>query len=187
MPRSITRSITGSITRSVINKMLIGLSLLLVTGSVGYGVYRKTTNSARPKPNILQSIFTSKGVTNRIIRIELKYDQVKTHGEEVEIKAYVTMPFSYSAILNYKWKLGEGVSIADGALTGQIGQLVKAEPQLITLRVKGFGQESNHQIGFEVIGERAEQTLYGDAMIASDLEDTFENTVQNVERLKANQ
>ena len=176
-----------SITDSAKNKILICLSLLVVTGTVSYAVYRKTTHLSRPKPFILQSIFTSKGVTTRIIQIELKYDQVKTHNEDVEIKAYVTMPFSYSAALNYKWKLGEGVSSTEGALTGQLSHLLKGEPQLITLRVKGFGQESNHQVGFEVIGERAEQKLYGDAMIASDLEDTFENTVQNVERLKANQ
>ena len=176
-----------SITNSVKNKILICLSLLIVMGSVSYAVYRKTTQSSRPKPFLLQSVFTSKGVTTRIIQIELQYEQVKTHNEDIEIKAYVTMPFSYSSALNYKWKLGEGVSITEGALTGQLNNLVKGESQLITLRVKGFGQESNHQIGFEVIGERAEQKLYGDAMIASTLEDTFENTVQNVERLKANQ
>lgn len=168
-------------------KILMGIGGLLLTVSVGYGVYVKTSASPRPKTFILQSIFTSKGVTNRIIQVELKYETVKTHNEEVEIKALVSMPFSYSSPLNYKWKLSEGVTITDGSLAGQIDGLVKGEPKMITLHVKGFGLESNHQIGFEVMGQRAEQAVYGDAMIASNLEDTFENTVQNVERLKANQ
>ena len=168
-------------------KMLMTMGLLLVVTSVGYGVYRKTSTSVRRKPFVLQSIFTSKGAATRIIQIDLQYDSVKTHSEDVEIKAFVSMPFSYSPVLHYKWKLGEGVIVTNGSLTGQITNLVKGEPQLITLNVKGFGLESNHQVGFEVIGSQSAQKLYGDAMIASNLEDTFENTVQNVERLKAEQ
>jgi hypothetical protein len=161
--------------------------LLLITGAVGYWTYHKTSGTPKASPFILQSVFTSKGVTTRVIQIELKYDSVKSHSEEVEIKALVSMPFNYSSTLNYKWKLGEGVSVTEGSVSGEIENLIKGEPRIVVLRVKGFGQESNHHIGFEVSGNRSDQVLYGDALIASDLENTFENTVQNVERLKANQ
>lgn len=172
--------------RPVIPRLVTAL-LLLVTASVGYWTYHKTSAAPKKSPFILQSIFTSKGVTTRLIQIELQYDKVKSHNEEVEVKALVSMPFNYPSALNYKWKFGEGVSVTEGAVTGQIENLNKGEPRIITLHVKGFGQESNHQIGFEVTGNRSGQVLYGDALIASDLENTFENTVQNVERLKANQ
>lgn len=170
-----------------VTSRILTAALVLITGSVGYWTYHKTRTAPKKSPFILQSVFTSKGVVNRLIQIELQYETVKTHGEVAEIKALVSMPFNSPSTLNYKWKLGEGVSITEGSESGQIENLIKGESRIITLHVKGFGQESNHQIGFEVTGNRSGQALYGDAMIASDLENTFENTVQNVERLKANQ
>lgn len=174
--------------RPLIKKILFGLGVLIVIGAVSSMTYFKTRHSASlPKGYFPQSIFTSKGMSARTIQVTIKAGEAAKHDEVVEVQASVTMPFTYSGELNYRWKFGDGVTQMDGVANGQIQNLIKGEAQVITIKVKGFGRESNHQLGFEVNGNNGGYAIYGDALIASDLENTFENTVQNVERIKANQ
>ena len=58
------------------------------------------------------------------------------------------------------------------------------ESKKISISVTGFSKENNHHIGFEIYGIKNGKNVYGDALIASDIENTFENVVQNVEKIK---
>ena len=127
------------------------------------------------------------GVVNRIIQLKLKFTEAKLNSEKVKVTAEVSMPFDFSEKLYFKWKLGPDVVLAEGELTGSIDGVLKNEVKKVTFTVTGFSKENNHQIGFEIYGIKKGKNVYGDALIASDLENTFENIVQNVEKIKASQ
>lgn len=142
---------------------------------------------SRVSPGFLQSKFTSKGVVNRIVQIELNFTEAAMNSEKAEISAEVRMPFDFNEKLYFKWHLGPDVILSAGELTGEIQGLLKGLPQKLHLTVTGFSKENNHHIRLEVRGTRNGKNIYGDALIASDLENTFENTVQNVEKIKSSQ
>lgn len=136
--------------------------------------------------NFLESKFTSRGVINRIIQLRLNFNSVKLNSEKTEIIANVNMPYDFKDKLYYKWKLSEGVVLSAGQqLEGELNGLLKNEHKNIKLEVTGFSQEINRQIRFEIFGLKNGQQIYADALVASNLENTFENIVQNVEKIKA--
>ena len=137
------------------------------------------------KKSFLQSEFSGHGVVNRIIRLKLNFENAKSDSEQVAVTAQISMPFEYTDKLFFKWKLGENVVLASGQLTGEVNSVLKDEKKTITIFVTGFSKEINHHIGFEVSGIKNGKTIFADALIASDLENTFENTVRQVEKIKA--
>lgn len=166
---------------------------LSLTGAVLVGALMILKNRHDPlaafknKPPLLLSSFTTGGSAQKILNVEIKYDEVATNNDTAEIKAFITLPFSYQHPLKYKWKLGEGVEIIEGSTEGQVLELFAKQAYLLSIKVKGFSKQTNHHIGFEIFGQTQGRGIYGDALIASDKENTFENTVQNVERLKASE
>lgn len=171
-------------------RLLFSVLCLIALSSVSFFLAKRqgwftAQTTLRPQP--LQSVFTSKGVSNRILRVHLYSDKVNTNAEEVEVKATISMPFDYNGVLNFKWKLGEGVSADNNYLQGQLENLRAGEEQSVTLKVKGFSLQENHHVGFEIIGTLNGRRIHGDSLLASDMENTFENTVQNVERIKSEQ
>lgn len=170
--------------------LILGFTFTAIL-ALGTLAYIKNSHDPRAafkkKPPLLLSSFTNGGTAQKILNVEVKYEEVQSNSEVAEIKAYVTLPFSYQHPLNYKWKLGEGVEIVEGGLSGQVSELTGQQAHLISIKVKGFSKEKNHHIGFEIFGQTQGRGIYGDALIASDLENTFENTVQNVERIKASE
>ncbi|MEQ1723740.1 MAG: hypothetical protein ABL930_11230, partial [Pseudobdellovibrio sp.] len=128
---------------------------------------------------------TPEGVVNRDIQIDFAADSVENDSDTAQVYVKLIMPFDFDADLNYTWKLSEGVSLLDGNLKGQLKGLKKNEPQTITISVKGFSKKVNRQIGFEVYGTKNGHKIYGDIIMASDKENTFEDIVQNVEKIKA--
>lgn len=169
-----------------IKKYSLIVLLILLFSLVGYYTKNKYFSSVVPKiPHFLQSQFSSKGIVDRVIQLKLNFTTVQSNSEIAEVVAQVQMPFDYKDKLYFKWKLGEGVVLSEGELSGELNGLLKNEPKKIYLKVTGFSQEINHQIGFEIFGMRNNKKIYADALVASNLESTFENTVQNVEKIKA--
>jgi len=169
-------------------------SILVLASGLSIYIFTNIKPSSRNSAAFLQSKFTSKGIINRLIQIKLNFSKAKADSEKVEISANVSMPFDFNEKLYFKWQLGPDVILAEGELSGEINGLLKTENKKIFLTVKGFSKESNHHIRFEVRGAindaqsaKYGKNIYGDALIASDFENTFENTVQNVERIKATQ
>lgn len=169
-----------------VKKCTLIILLLLIFGVVGH--YSKNLDvsfQSSKAPRFLQSQFSSKGVVDRVIQLKLNFETVQSNSEMAEVVAHIQMPFDFKDKLYFKWKLGEGVVLSVGELSGELNGLLKNEPKKIYLKVTGFSQEINHQIGFEIFGIRNNKKIYADALVASNLESTFENTVQNVEKIKA--
>ena len=161
--------------RLIIKKLLIASTpLLLILFMISYWSNHQAVHNT--KPEILRSQFSSEGNGYRIVSIQLDYTKVTTNKEAVEVKAFVTMPFSYNEKLKYRWRLGQDVELIAGALEGELENLIKGEAKVISLRVKGFSFETNRHIRLEVVGQNKTRAIYGDALIASDFENTFENT-----------
>lgn len=154
----------------------------------GHYVNEKYFKGPHAKPLPPQSVFTSKGVSTRLLKVILNYESVATDAETAEVTAKVSMPFDYNSDLNFRWKLGEGVTLAEGsAERGVIRGIRAGEEVEIKIKVKGFSLAQNHHIAFEINGSLNGRNIHGQALIASDAENTFENTVQNVEQIKASQ
>lgn len=167
-------------------KILGGITLiLLITVSI-YKFY--FVSSYKPvSPNFIPSLFTTAPNSNRIISIKLLAEPVQTDSEINNLTAHISMPFEFIGDLHYKWSLGEGVTLQNGDLSGKFENLSKDEVKSINLSVRGFSKETNHHIKFEVYAVKNQKRIYGEALVASDRENTFENTVQNVEKIKSEQ
>ncbi|AGH96525.1 hypothetical protein [Pseudobdellovibrio exovorus] len=135
--------------------------------------------------DIPRSQFSSKGVVNRVIQVKITHENVKKNSDKNAIQAEVSIPFDFNGPLSYRWKIGENVTVIEGELTGQLSELRKESPAKFKIVVTGFSLESNHHVGFEILGEQSGHRISGDSLIASDPESTFENVVQNVEKIKA--
>lgn len=168
------------------NKIIISsaLSVLVAVGIITF-VYKKPSHTERPQR--LTSMFSSKGVGDRIINLAMHADEVKTNEESAEVTVDISMPFSFDSSVYYKWKLGEGVSLIEGSQSGQLAGISHTEPLKLSIKVTGFSKQINHQVGFEIYGLKNGRKIYGDSIIASDKESTFEDIVQNVEKIKASQ
>ena len=164
-----------------------GLTLFLGVAVITGFVYYKNNffEKKETKHFINTSVFSSKGIVTRTINVKLNAEAGENDNDNVEVIAVVSVPFNISEKLNYRWKLGEGVTLQNGELSGSVEQLVQLSPTVFKINVYGFSKKKNHQIGFEIIGLKNGKKLIGDALIASDFENTFENIVQNVEKLKA--
>lgn len=157
----------------------------LIYSGVRYFSTRSLSSALKPSPP--QSIFTSKGVSARLLSVLLEAEKVQNDNESVEVIARIKMPFDFPHDLNFKWQLGEGVTLVEGAAVGVIHEMRADQEVEIKIKVKGFSLSQNHHIGFDINGSSNGRNIHGDSLIASDIENTFENTVQNVEQIKASQ
>ena len=139
------------------------------------------------KMSYIPSIFASKGMGDKVLQVNLRHDDVQLNSETAEVIAEISMPFSFDEKLTFRWKTGPGVQVIEGALSGEVSGLSAGVTKILRLRVKGFSKQENHHIAFEILGKKNDRSIYGEGFTASDLENTFENTVQNVERIKASQ
>lgn len=163
------------------------LTVPVVILGAGYLIFKPKNSTDKPHRVFLQSSYTSKGMVDRVIQIKLNYPEAKSNLEKIEITAEVQMPFNFDEKLHYRWRLGQDVIHKEGHLIGEINGLSGNESKKIYLTVSGFSKETSRQIKFEIYGFKDGKSIYGDSIISSDLDNTFENTVQNVERIKASE
>lgn len=166
-------------------KMGIIGSALLVSAILTFFYFQITKVSQPVRAQFLQSKFTGKGVVDRVIKLKLNAGKASSNSEKVEISAEFKLAFDFDEQLHYRWKLGQDVILVDGALSGQVNGLTGNESKKLTITVSGFSKETNHQVGFEISGIKNGKNIFADGLIASDMENTFENIVQNVEKIKA--
>jgi hypothetical protein len=170
----------------------IAAAILLLAGTLYLSSQSFSRIFGSPSPHEmkappLQSAFTSLRANSRAVNVALNYDKVESNETVAEVTARVSAPYDFNRSMSFRWKLGDGVELVDGAEEGLLQGLRKDEEITIRIKVTGFSLQENHQIGFEINGSMNGKFVHGDALIASDLENTFENTVQNVERIKASQ
>ncbi|MBY0553062.1 hypothetical protein K2P97_00940 [bacterium] len=168
------------------NKIIISSALSIVV-AIGIIAFNHKKKSNRERPQRLTSMFSSKGVGDRIINLAMHADEVNTNEELAEVSVDISMPFSFDSSVYYKWKLGEGVTLIEGPQSGQLAGISHTQSLKLRIKVKGFSKQINHQVGFEIYGFKNGRKIYGDSIIASDKESTFEDIVQNVEKIKASQ
>lgn len=170
-------------------KKLIVASLLVVFTSAGYCyLFVPAADAKQPTSfaNVPTSEFSGYGPVDRIINIKIKEDEVaKNDQDAVKIKTLVTMPFDYDENLDYKWILTENIQLKEGILTGQIKNLKANKPIAVEIFVTGFSSLSNRQVIFQISGVKNGRRIFADGIIASQKEKTFEDIVQNVEKIKA--
>lgn len=130
-----------------------------------------------------QSIYSNRGIVDRIVQVDLDYKN-SINGSQ-EITAEISLPFDFKGQLEIKWTLGENVVLVSGLLTDTIAELKAGATQKIKLQVSGFTKFENRHISFEIMGQKNGRVIYGESLLASQLENTFEHIVQNVERIKA--
>lgn len=170
---------------SAVNKSHI---FVFIFTAAALGILSAWLKKPAPEPmKFLPSVFATKGLGDKILQVKIRHDDVSTNSEESEVVAEVSMPFDFNSRLNYRWKIGQGVEVLQGDLSGFVDGLQAKDIKLVRLKVRGFSRQENHHLGFEIYGKSNGRAIYGDALSASDLENTFENTVQNVERIKASQ
>ena len=144
-----------------------------------------TRRSFAAQVNVSQ--FSSHGVVDRLIDLKIKTGDLKSEhaNESTNIVAHVSVPFDLNQPLHYKWTLGQSVTLTDGTLEGQMtSPLIKDQIEKIAIAVKGFSADQLRHLGFEIWGERNGRRIYADGLISSQKENSFEDIVQHVEKIK---
>ena len=139
------------------------------------------------KPPLRLSSFANGGPTQKLFNIKLDYTPADNdQNQVVEITAKIKVPFNYHFPVSYSWKLSPDVKLISGPLNGEISSGVSANEEVaVKIQVSGFTKTINRHIWFEAKSVAQGHALYSEVMAASDMENTFENVVQNVERIKA--
>lgn len=132
-----------------------------------------------------RSNFVGRGASDRVIKVKVKAQTISEKNDTAEIVAHISLPFDHDASLKYKWTLGQSVSLVEGSLENEVSNLKQDQTQTVKILVRGFNKSENRHIGFEIYGQRNGRVISSDSLIASQRENTFENIVQNVERIKA--
>lgn len=160
------------------------LYLLLFLGLFVYAKPYLLQKTVRTRgPNL--SAFTGQ-VQNQLIQLKIKADTTAAKNEDVvSVIAYVSVPLDYPAELNYQWQLTENVQLVDGSLQSTLKNLEKNKIYPIEIKVSGFSQLENRHVVFKISGLLNGHTVSANGIIASNNEDTFENVVKNVEKIRA--
>ncbi len=131
------------------------------------------------------SAFTGQG-QNQLIQLKLMPKLIASKDQEiVPLTAYVSVPFDFPGELNYQWILTENVILNQGELSAQLKNLEKNKIYPIEIKVSGFSTQENRQVVFKISGSLNGHKISADGIIASKKEDTFEDVVKNVEKIKA--
>ncbi|MFZ3231778.1 MAG: hypothetical protein WA160_16350 [Pseudobdellovibrio sp.] len=167
-----------------LNKKILLLSLFAIVGLSFFSFYK--SQPSRPLAQVHTSEFSGEGPVDRIIKIKIKDDDVADNNQQtVKIKTQISMPFDYSENLEYQWILTENIQLKKGSLSGVVNNLKANVPQTVEISVAGFSKIENRQIIFRISGSKNGRRIYADGIIASKKENTFENIVQKVEKIKA--
>ncbi|MFN3453967.1 MAG: hypothetical protein ACK41T_03340 [Pseudobdellovibrio sp.] len=127
-----------------------------------------------------KSQFSYNGVVEK--SIQLKFTVTKESS--TYITATVQTDYDYEHSLKYDWKLGENVSLLVGEKTGILTGLKKGVPVHIQIQVKGFDADTPRFVRFEVLGLNQERRIYADGVLSSNVQKSFEHTVQEIEAYK---
>lgn len=120
------------------------------------------------------------------VSISYHFDEVNANSETAQVTTEISVPLDFKGKLRFKWALGDGVHLVDGTLSGVLEEgLAKGEKKKLSIKVTGFSKETNHHILFEVNGSKDGRNINGRILLASDKESTFEDVVQHVEKIKA--
>lgn len=154
---------------SSINKFLILLLFL--------------TSACTPQKSVktLEHGMSYMGPVERNINLKLSLNKSSIS----KLTATVSVPYNYGSTLHYKWKLGPNVVLEQGTLVGTISSLQKNQAVTVAISVKNFNTDENRFVRFEVFGTDPQKRIFSDGIVSSNQPNSFENIVQEVEKINA--
>ena len=167
-----------------LNKKSLFFILILVACIFTYSKYGVASKSK--KPFVLLSSFTSPS-SQKQIQVKLTSTISSGSSPATSVVAAVSLPFDHDGDLKYQWLLTEKVNLKSGKLSGTLSNFKKQKNYEVPIEVIGFSSTENQQIVFRISGTKNGRKMQSDAIIASKKESTFEDIVQNVERIKADE
>ena len=169
-----------------INKYVFLSVLFLCAGVGSFFAFSKSTKPNATVLKVPTSEFSGSGSVDRVIQIKIQPDEIANNDKtEVKIKTAITLPFDFDDILEFKWLLTENLIHTSGDLVGRLQNLKANQTQYVEITVRGFSKLENRQIAFQISGQKNGRRIFADGIISSKIESTFEDIVQNVERIKA--
>ena len=153
--------------------------ILVLVLSFLTGCYDDQPQNQHGLSNVPLTKFTYRGIVERTIKLSFTVEK----GEITKLIARIETQYDYDFPLNYEWKLGEGVSVSRGGLSGQIEKMQKNTPLEIELNVTGFKGDIARFVRFEVLGTNPQKRVFADGIINSQ-DKSFEKIVQEVELYK---
>ncbi len=166
--------------------LIFSFCFLILCGAL-FAYQSKPASQKRWQPHI--SEFIHRNQQNRVIQLKITHSSLSQNDEkkEIQLQGKITMPFDYSGSLRYKWTFGQNVVLKTGSKEGTLSHFRANEEQYITLYVTGLVTSANRHVGLEVWGEQNEKPIYSDILISTQMEKSFEFTVKQVEKLRAQQ
>lgn len=143
------------------------------------GCYDEQPQNKHGLSNVPLSQFTYRGIVDRSIQLQFKVEK----GDVTKLIARIESQSDYDFPLNYEWKLGEGVTVNSGNLTGQIEKMKKGSALEIELNVNGFSSDARRFVRFEVLGTNPQKRAFADGIVSSQ-DKSFEKIVQEIEQYK---
>ena len=169
-----------------LRSILLSIPVLILSVTWSYAYFKNANKPRIYRAPVSISEFTGYGVIERSIKIKLTEDRSsKLDQDLVYIHVSIEVPYDFQGPLEYKWQVGENVSLETGSLQGQLNNFKANQKQFLTVGVRGFSQLENRHVAFQIAGVKNGRKIFADGIIASLKEETFENTVQNVEKLRA--
>lgn len=166
-----------------LNKIFVILSVS--SGSFFSYYFFNKTNTQHAFHAVPQSEFSGYGVIDRVIQLKfMEATASKTETIPATIKVAVTLPFDFNQVLHFKWLLTENIKMLSGDVSGDISNFKAGVPREIEIQVTGFSRLENRQVAFQIAGFKEGRKMFADGIVASLKENTFENIVQNVEKIK---
>lgn len=131
------------------------------------------------------SQFIGGNPSGQAIQLSLEESSIaESENTPVKIKARVTLPFDFDQPLEFQWRLTEDLVLNSGSLKGTLTHLKANIPETIEISVKGFVKKENRQVSFKITGVKNDQRISADGIVSSLKDESFENIVQNVEKIR---
>ncbi len=169
-----------------LRSILLTIPILILSVSWTYTFFKNPPYKRIYRAPASVSEFTGHGIIERSIKIKLTEDRKSLLDQDpVYISVGIEVPFDFDGLLEYKWLLGENISLDTGALQGQVVNFKANQKKTLQIGVRGFSQLENRHVSFQIAGLKNGRKIFADGIIASRKDQTFEHVVQNVEKLRA--
>lgn len=163
-------------------------SIIVFSACCGFFFVSNADSTPGTAIKVPTSDFTGYGPADRTFSIKIKNSgAAKNESDIVSVKTDVSLPFDFDQTAEYTWILSDGVHLSEGDLSGKLSDFKAQTKKSIKVSVTGFNEKEDRQIVFRIFAEKNGRRIFADGIISSQKENTFEDIVQNVEKIKQQQ
>lgn len=168
--------------------LLASTSVIIFSACCGFFFLSNAESNTPTAIRVPTSDFSGYGPADRTFNIKIKDSgAAKNENEVVIVKTDVSLPFDFDQAAEYTWILADGVHLTEGDLSGKLVDFKAQAKKAVQIAVTGFTEKENRQIVFRIFAEKNGRRIFADGIISSQKENTFEDIVQNVEKIKQQQ